>query len=255
MYLQVGFIDKMVAGRFRTLINDAETGVGGNEPLFVLDNHDKPRWDRYGSTPDIGRVLSTVIIASRDTAMYYYGDEIGMVTTTPTRKEDVQDPVGVTGWPKEKGRDGERTPMQWTGAPNAGFSKPGVKTWLPIPASAAATNVAAETGRPDSMLSWFKALARLKHEVPALKVGDHVMLNPQDSNVLSWLRRAPGADSVMVICNFSPKPQKVSFDLKAQGIAYANIKTLLKTPGADDPASLNGIALKPYGVYILQLRR
>ncbi|MBU6299591.1 MAG: glucohydrolase, partial [Alphaproteobacteria bacterium] len=84
MDLQVGFIDKFDTNRFRTLINDAETGIGGNEPLFVLDNHDRPRWDRYGDgvhNRDIGRVLSTVIILSRDTAMYYYGDEIGMVTT------------------------------------------------------------------------------------------------------------------------------------------------------------------------------
>ena len=44
-----------------------------------------------------------------------------MKTTPPTRKEDVKDPVGLTGWPKEKGRDGERTPMQWTPGPNAGF--------------------------------------------------------------------------------------------------------------------------------------
>ncbi len=36
-----------------------------------------------------------------------------MKTTPPTRKEDVKDPVGLTGWPKDKGRDGERTPMQW----------------------------------------------------------------------------------------------------------------------------------------------
>ena len=257
MDLQVGFIDKFDTARFRKLINDVETGIGGNEPLFVLDNHDKPRWDRYGDgvhNPDIGRVLSTVIIASRDTAMYYYGDEIGMVTSTPTRKEDVRDPVGVTGWPKEKGRDGERTPMQWTGAPNAGFSPPGVKTWLPIPASAAATNVAAQEGRPDSMLTWFQALGRLKHDNAALREGEQMMLNPGAPNVLSWLRKTPKGDAVVVICNFTAKPQKVSFDLKARGIATGKVATLLKSPGTDDPGSLSEIALKPFGVYLLQVR-
>jgi alpha-glucosidase len=84
---------------------------------------------------DVGRVIATVLFASRDTAMMYYGDEIGMVTTPPTRKEDVKDPIGITGWPKEKGRDGERTPMQWNDGPDAGFSPSGVKTWLPIPPS------------------------------------------------------------------------------------------------------------------------
>ena len=63
----------------------------------------------------------------------YYGEEIGMENNDPKRKEDVKDPIGRTGWPQEKGRDGERTPMQWDAAPNAGFSK---KTpWLPVPPS------------------------------------------------------------------------------------------------------------------------
>ena len=70
---------------------------------------------------DIQRMLATILFASRDTSLFYYGDEIGMKTTPPTRKEDVKDPIGITGWPKEKGRDGERTPMQWTPGPNAGI--------------------------------------------------------------------------------------------------------------------------------------
>ncbi len=69
-----------------------------------------------------------MLFASRGAALFYYGDEIGMKTTPPTRKEDVKDPVGVTGWPKEKGRDGERTPMQWTPGPNAGFDGPKAAT-------------------------------------------------------------------------------------------------------------------------------
>jgi hypothetical protein len=46
-----------------------------------------------------------------------------MKTTASTRKEDVRDSQGVTGWPKEKGRDGERTPMQWDASVNAGLLK------------------------------------------------------------------------------------------------------------------------------------
>jgi len=53
----------------------------------------------------------------------YYGEELGMRTTEPARKEDVQDPIGKIGWPEEKGRDGERTPMQWDASTNAGFQR------------------------------------------------------------------------------------------------------------------------------------
>ena len=63
-------------------------------------------------------MLATILLRQpRSTALMYYGDEIGMKTTPPTRVEDVKDPIGKTGWPKEKGRDGERTPMQWDGSP------------------------------------------------------------------------------------------------------------------------------------------
>ena len=256
MDLRVGFIDKLDVARFRALITEAETRLNGNEPLFVLDNHDRPRWDRYGDgvhNTDIGRVLSTVIIASRAVAMYYYGDEIGMVTTPPQRKEDVRDPGGIRGWPVFKGRDGERTPMQWTADVNAGFSTPGVKTWLPIPASSKTTNVVAQERDPDSILSWFRALGRLKHENAALRMGAQIMLNPSDLNVLSWLRKGAKGEAVLVICNLSAEPQRISFDLEPLGIASGRMRTLLKTPKSGDPASLTGINLQPFGVYLLQL--
>jgi alpha-glucosidase len=117
MDTQVGFINKLDVATFRAKLNDVETELNGNTPLLVFDNHDNPRLDaRYGDgvhDTDIERVISTMLFASRGAALFYYGDEIGMKTTPPTRKEDVKDPVGLTGWPKDKGRDGERTPMQW----------------------------------------------------------------------------------------------------------------------------------------------
>jgi alpha-glucosidase len=256
MDMQVGFINKLDVNLFRERINEAETEINGNEPLFVFDNHDNARWDRYGDgvhNEDIGRVLATVLFASRDTALMYYGDEIGMVTTPPTRKEDVRDPVGITGWPKDKGRDGERTPMQWTPGPNAGFSNPGVKTWLPIPPSYKTINVQTESGVSDSMLQWYKRLIELRGTDSALGEGQEIMLNTSDGHVLSWLRKAPGGEDVVVVCNFTAEPQKASFNLTAQGISGKQLKTILKTPGSADPASIDSIELPPFGVYIGQV--
>ena len=100
----------------------------------------------------------------------YKRQELGMVTSTPTRKEDVKDPIGITGWPKEKGRDGERTPMQWTPGPQAGFSA-NPHTWLPIPPSYKSTNVQTEQSEPNSQLAWFEALITLRRSNPALHDG------------------------------------------------------------------------------------
>jgi alpha-glucosidase len=258
MDMQVGFINKLDVATFRKNITDAETGLNGNMPLFVFDNHDNPRWDaRYGDGThnlDIGRMLAAVLFASRDTAMMYYGDEIAMVTTPPTSKDEVKDPIGITGWPKEKGRDGERTPMQWNDGPNAGFAKDGVKTWLPIPPSYKTVNVQTEVADYDSMLNWYKQLIELRRTNAAIRDGQHVMLNTSDNNVLMWLRQAPGQPAVVVACNFTAQPQKVSFDLSAQGITGRNAKTLMKTPGSSDPASLDAVQLPPFGVYIGQVQ-
>ena len=256
MDMQVGFPPSgnnvLDTARFRARMNEAETEIGGNMPLFVFDNHDNPRWDRYvhgGYKDDIGRVLATMLFASRDTAMMYYGDEIGMATTPPTRKEDVKDPIGITGWPKEKGRDGERTPMQWNAGPDAGFST-AAKTWLPIPPSYKTVNVAAEQPDSKSMLDWYDKIIELKKHDPALHDGEEIMLNMNDPHVLSWLRKGPNGEAVVVACNFTAQPQTVSFNLKAQGVNRFHVKTLLKTPGATDPLSLDMVQLGPYGVYI-----
>ncbi|HTX40831.1 MAG TPA: alpha-glucosidase [Acidobacteriaceae bacterium] len=252
MDMEVGFIKNLDVARFRARINEAETELNGDQPLFVFDNHDNHRWDRFVTDDhriDLGRMLAAVLFASRDTAMMYYGDEIGMVTTVPTRKEDVRDPIGITGWPKEKGRDGERTPMQWDSGLDAGFST-AAKTWLPIPPSYSTVNVAAEERDPDSILHWYQHLIALKKSDPALRSGQEIMLNTSDNSVLSWLRKSPDGEAVVVACNFTAQPQTVSFDLSAQGVHGQRVKTLMRSPGDTSPASLRRIDLGPYGVYI-----
>jgi alpha-glucosidase len=255
MDTQVGMINKLDVAEFRARLNDVETGVNGNIPLLIFDNHDNPRLDaRYGDgvhDTDIQRVISTMLFASRGSALFYYGDEIGMKTTPPTRKEDVKDPVGLTGWPRDKGRDGERTPMQWDASANAGFTKAGVTPWLPVPPTAATANVKAEEGDPSSLLSWYQTLIRLKKNVPALAGGENTMLDTTNTKVLSWLRQAPGAPSVVVSVNFTAEPQTVYLSPPGSG---GKVKTLLKTPGSADPEWIGQFQLGPFGVYIGELQ-
>jgi alpha-glucosidase len=249
MYTQLGFVNKLDVAAFRSRLNDAETLLGGNIPFFVFDNHDNPRLDaRYGDgvhDTDIQRVISTVLFGSRGAALLYYGDEIGMKTTPPTRKEDVRDSQGVTGWPKEKGRDGERTPMQWTASVHAGFSKG--TPWLPVPPSASTINVQAEKSDPNSLFTWYQSLIRLKQTNPAFAEGDNLMLDRGNNNVLCWMRIVAGAPIVVVAANFTAEQQTVNLVIPG---ASGKARTLLKTPGATDPASFAKIELGPFGVYI-----
>ena len=85
--------------------------------VYVLSNHDiVASYDRYGDgkhNDEIAKLMAGLYLTLRGTPIMYYGEEIGMKNNDPKRKEDVKDPIGARGWPKEKGRDGERTPMQW----------------------------------------------------------------------------------------------------------------------------------------------
>jgi alpha-glucosidase len=112
----------------------------GAWPNWVLGNHDRSRIaSRVG--PRQARVAAMLLLTLRGTPTLYYGDELGMrdVAVPPTQ---VQDP-----WERNVpglglGRDPERTPMQWSAAPQAGFSSG--QPWLPVAADFAAVNVETE---------------------------------------------------------------------------------------------------------------
>jgi alpha-glucosidase len=250
--VQVGFINKLDVATFRSRLIDAETGLGNHVPLLVFDNHDRPRLDaRYGDgVHDIAiqRVLATILFASGGATLVYYGDEIGMRTTPPARIEDVKDRMeGYPNWPRNRGRDGERTPMQWDSGVNAGFTTG--NPWLPVPHSAKEINVKAEERDPDSLLAWYRALIQLKKTNAALAHGSNVMLDTLNNQVLSWKREAPGTATVVVSLNFTAEWQAIN--LRAE-LGRSQMKTLLKSPGASYSLSPKHLELEPYGVFIGQ---
>lgn len=253
MDMQVGFPNKLDASLFRRRISEAES-LRGDQPLFVFDNHDNPRsWDRYGDGVHdgaIARLVATMLLTTRCTAMMYYGEELGMATTVPKRKEEVRDPVGVTGWPKEKGRDGERTPMQWDSSKNAGFSA-AASTWLPVAPDFKTVNVRVESAEPDSLLNWYKHLLAMRREIPALREGEVIMLDATNPSVLSYVRKGPvGAPSVLVALNFTAQAKTVSLDLKAAGLAAVRVKTLATNEAALGKTSATSMTLPPFASWI-----
>ncbi len=266
MDMLVGFHgnhDKLDATSFRHHIEEAETQLNGSQPLFVFDNHDNVRSiDRY-SPPGtsateraaISKVLATVLLTSRATALLYEGEEIGQPTTAPTRIEDVKDPIGITGWPKEKGRDGERTPMQWTPGPQADFSTD-PHTWLPVPPSYKTINVQTELANPDSQLEWYTHLIALRRSNHALHDGAMAMLDSSNPNVLSWVRSTgDGEPAVVVAMNFTAQPQTITLNMGATGVTANHIHTLL----TDDPSlqsinSLQNLTLPPYASWLASVQ-
>jgi alpha-glucosidase len=241
-------VNKLSPTNFRKQIAAVNSASGW--PTFVISNHDIVRsYDRYGDgehNDQIAKLMAGLYLTLRGTPIMYYGEEIGMKTTPPARKEDVKDPIGRIGWPKEKGRDGERTPMQWDESENAGFSK--TAPWLPVPPTAKTHNVADESKDPDSVLTFYKKVLKLRHTNRALLDGSYIPLNENDQNVLSYLRSYKD-QAVLVALNMSGAEQKVSFELSKNGFLSA---TSLVSTGKSS-AQGDVVTLEPYGVFIGQL--
>jgi alpha-glucosidase len=255
MDFKVADLNKLSAREFRRLLDEIEFNSADGQPYFFFNNHDQARtWDRYGDgvhNDQIAKLMATLLLTTYATPQMYYGEEIGMRTTVPTRIEDVKDPVGRTGWPKDKGRDGERTPMQWDKATNAGFSN-AAKTWLPVPPNAAQYNVATERYDPKSIFNFYKHLIALRREISALRDGSYVAVNRDDANVLAYLRRAKnGTDPVLVALNMSAQPQAVNFTLQGFGIKGKSLHVLLASPQwSNSDLGMTGVKLEPFGVLV-----
>ena len=245
-------VNKLSPAEFRAQIANAEST--GGWPVYVIGNHDMPRsYVRYGDgqhNDQIAKLMAGLYLTLRGTPIMYYGEELGMENNDPVRKEDVKDPLGITNWPAEKGRDGERTPMQWNDSPNAGFSQ--ATPWLPVPPSYKTYNVARESQDPNSILQFYKHLLALRHQEHALLDGDYTALNQDNPDVLSYLRRYKN-EAVLVVLNMSATPQQISFNLAENGFSSAKATTLLTTSAIPASGKLDQVTLEPFQVYIARV--
>ena len=255
----VGLGNRLDATTFRQRLIESQTELHDSPPLVVFDNHDNGRsWDRFGDgvhDPQIARIVAALLLTTRATALMYQGQEIGQRTATPRRVEDVRDPLGVRGWPGDKGRDGERTPMQWDATnPQAGFST-SPHTWLPVTADYPRVNVRTESADPDSLLNWYRRLIALRRSNEALRNGRMVMLDPANASVLTYARVGGGGETVIVSLNMSPQPQKPALGLAQAGLRGSQLRTLLSSPRAiADAAADQPINLPPYAAWVAELR-
>ncbi|MBV9928707.1 MAG: alpha-glucosidase [Acidobacteria bacterium] len=244
---------KLDANVFRSVIAASENALKGRWTTYVLSNHDNPRhYDRYGdgrNNDAIAKLTATMLLTLRGSPFLYYGEEIGMVTTEPKTIDEVRDPVGRRYWPANKGRDGERTPMQWDATANAGFTRG--TPWLPVPPSARERNVAAEARDPNSVLNFYRQLIALRRRSPALLDGDYASIGT-DPHVYAYRRRARG-QTVIVVLNMSAErrafmPPRPASGPQAYAIALATQDVRMR------PFVAGELSLAPFEAVVLETR-
>jgi alpha-glucosidase len=253
MDFQIADVNELNAAKFRRLFNEVENNSAHGQPEYFFSNHDQPRqWDRYGDgkhNDQIAKLMAALELTTRGTPQMYYGEELGMRTTDPTRIEDVHDPIGRLGWPKEKGRDGERTPMQWDGAANAGFTTG--TPWLKVPPSSQQYNAETESKDPDSILNCYKRLLALRKSESALRDGEQVSINNDDQDIFAFLRRS-GDKTVVVALNMSARARSIQFNFKTAGVHGPKLAPLYYSPQFRT-IEWDRIELAPFGVFVARV--
>ena len=201
---------------FKQEVDDYEAALTeGRWPNYVLGNHDQKRIaTKIGAKQ--ARVANMLLLTLRGTPTVYYGEELGM-HNVKIPAHLVQDPPAVN-MPEiadEVGRDPVRTPMQWNSSENAGFSKPGVKTWLPLSEDYKEFNVESELKDKASMLSLFKALSSLRSSEKALSVGDYIPVTVKVKDIFAY-QRVFGTDKFLIVLNFGSKKHTVNLSAVAE---------------------------------------
>jgi maltose alpha-D-glucosyltransferase / alpha-amylase len=146
-------------------------------------------------------LLTGLLLSMPGTPIIYYGDEIGM-----------GDNVYLGD------RNGVRTPMQWNGGWNAGFSSADPeRLYSPLISNPVygyqAINVDSQRRSAHSLLSWTKSVIQTRNAFKVFSRGSIEFLNPSNHRVLAYVRRL-GEEKVLIVNNLSSSAQAVELNLQ-----------------------------------------
>ena len=192
-------------------------GTGWNS-LF-LENHDLPRivsrWGDDGKYREASaKMLASLLFGLQGTPYIYQGQELGMTNVHYPLEEyrDIET-LGMyhkykaLGWPEEKilrsiharSRDNARTPMQWSGAENAGFTTG--TPWLKVNPNYKTINADSQLSDPNSVFSYYQRLIRLRKGHPVFREGTFRLVLADHEDIFAYTRTTAAA-RLLVVCNF-----------------------------------------------------
>jgi maltose alpha-D-glucosyltransferase / alpha-amylase len=186
-------------------------------------------------------LLNGLLMSMPGTPIVYYGDEIGM-----------GDNIYLGD------RNGVRTPMQWNGGINAGFSfADPERLYSPLISNSVygyqVVNVDSQRRFSHSMLSWMKALIKTRNSYRVFSRGTMEFLRPSNHRVLAYIREH-GNEKILVVNNLASSAQAVELDVQ-QYKGYIPIEMFGRNlfPRFGDLPYL--LTLGPYQFYWFRLRR
>ncbi|MDR3020537.1 MAG: alpha-glucosidase [Treponema sp.] len=186
-------------------------------------NHDQPRIvSRLGDEGEhwekSAKMLATCLHFMQGTPFIYQGEELGMTNAPFAEITDFHDIESINAYAalvdeakyftreemlrymRLKSRDNARTPMQWSDAPNAGFTKG--TPWIMVNPNHEWINVEDQINREGSVFTYYKELIKIRKTNDVVTYGKYELLLPDHSDLFVYLRSFQQR-KLLVVCNFS----------------------------------------------------
>ena len=214
--------------RFKRIVDAWQDATKDGWGSLFWSNHDQSRAvSRFGCTETeelrvrSAKMLGVAMQLLRGTPFVYQGEELGMTNTPFPDESAIRDIEGLnvlrearaTGryertWRGvlHKGRDNARTPMQWSGEANAGFTTG--TPWIMVNPNYRSINAEAEERDAGSVLNFYKALIALRNGSKTLQYGDYEPLFTEHSQLFAYKRTLKN-ETVTIMCNMSKEPAKL----------------------------------------------
>ncbi len=226
------FKTKLKPKKLMKTITKWQRGLDWNAVYF--ENHDQPRFisrfaDGEGYREELSKMVAGLVTTLRGTPFIYQGQEIGMTNGDFGSLSDVVDieshniyslakslhiPKGMR-WNmiKRTSRDNARTPMQWTGGENAGFTNG--TPWLRVNENRTEVSVEREEQRDVGVLAFWRRMISLRKSLPALLDGDFRPVH-EGRNIYIFERSAPG-ERLAAVFNMCKKTVKLPRGVNLSG--------------------------------------
>ena len=211
----------------------------------IIENHDEPRGvsrflPEYGKNPAGSKMLGTISVLLRGIPFIYQGQEIGMQNALWNNVEEFddintkdqyqlaraaglsnEDALYVCG---KMSRDNARTPMQWSGGKNAGFTLG--TPWLKVNSNYPEINVENQEKDSNSVLNYYRKLVALRKSPAYREVFTYGRFVPayEDTDSVMAYYRVEEKKRIMVAGNFGKETVELKLDFPVKTVLLSNLK-------------------------------
>lgn len=227
----------------------------------IIENHDEPRGVSHyipeGDCCDTSKkMLAALNFMLRGLPFIYQGQELGMENIPFKSIDEVDDistldeykvaldagltPEAALKAVARRSRDNARTPMQWTGEENAGFTAG--TPWLRVNSNYTAINVEKETIDPNSVLNFYKKLIALRKDPEYKETVVYGALEPfmeDRHNLMAYYRK--GDKTLLVVGNYQWDEQEITLPSECKKVLINNYPDMV----------LDGNSVKLHGYQVL----